>query len=137
MTIDDLIKQSVEEMWADGVEELTKGAMYRANHLHNLIARASYIQGVHSQQAYIITSPIPPLLASESKQNEAYTMFNTVIRHRFSKEIAEELIKDKEAFAHMYALERLDAGNNIPLWRDVLSWLDELEKPNGGMDKGS
>jgi hypothetical protein len=50
-------------------------------------------------------------------------------RHRFSKEIAEELIVEKGAFAHFYCVEKLNSGTQNPeLWRDVLAWLDELNK---------
>lgn len=55
-------------------------------------------------------------------------------RRRFSKEIAEELIATKGAFAHLHALEKLDgyvSDDLRELWRDVLIWLDELEQPNG------
>lgn len=54
-------------------------------------------------------------------------------RSRFSKEIAEELIATHGAFAHLHALEKLEDYSSQPmreLWRDVLTWLDEL----GGQD---
>ena len=58
-------------------------------------------------------------------------------RHRFSKEIAEDLIADKGAFAHLYALEKVETqpAGAKPMWRDVLAWLDELGGDDGGRDK--
>jgi hypothetical protein len=58
-------------------------------------------------------------------------------RYRFTKQIAEELLREKGAFAHLYVLEELEsqrskATHSDLMWRDVLTWLDELEKPNGG-----
>jgi hypothetical protein len=52
-------------------------------------------------------------------------------RHRFTKEIAEELIATHGAFAHLYVLEELESQrskvtNTDFMWRDVLTWLDEL-----------
>ena len=50
-------------------------------------------------------------------------------RRRFSKEIAEELLAEKGDFAHFYALEKLEGERavNVGLWKDVLTWLDELK----------
>ena len=56
-------------------------------------------------------------------------MTDEVKRSRFSKQIAEELIATHGAFAHLYALEKLETytSNGMPgVWRDVLTWLDEL-----------
>lgn len=54
-------------------------------------------------------------------------------RHRMAKEIAEELLKEKGEFAHFYCTEKLANNTTAPkLWRDVLTYLDEMEKPNGG-----
>jgi hypothetical protein len=48
-------------------------------------------------------------------------------RHRLSKEIAEELLKDHGVRAYMFCVEKLTGGTQQPqLWRDVLSYLDEL-----------
>lgn len=99
--------------------------------LDQLIYQAIQLEGRFSLSAYIITTSVPPLLAS---QQENYSMVKTVTRHRFSKEIAEELIADKGAFAHFYALEKLENKVNETLWRDVLAWLDEMEKPHGRVD---
>jgi len=48
------------------------------------------------------------------------------VRHRMSKEIAEELFLDMGDSAFVYVLERLEnSAKNPQLWRDVLLWLDE------------
>ena len=71
----------------------------------------------------------------------AYSMdtTSTETRKRFSKEIAEELLAKHGAFAHMYALEKLEGYESSALrelWRDVLMWLDELGGNYGrGVDK--
>lgn len=58
-------------------------------------------------------------------------------RHRMAKEIAEELLAGKGDKAHFYALEKLTNNTTTPqLWRDVLTWLDELGGNDGrGVDK--
>jgi len=49
-----------------------------------------------------------------------------IVRHRMSKEIAEELFLDMGDSAFVYVLERLEnSAKNPQLWRDVLLWLDE------------
>ena len=101
---------------------------YRRMHLKNLVGRAEFLDGMLKMKTYIMTSPIPPLLAS---QQENYSMATTVTRRRFSKEIAEELIDLHGAFAHFYALEQLEGYTSNDLrevWRDVLTWLVELTK---------
>jgi hypothetical protein len=60
---------------------------------------------------------------------ENYRMTTTIERHRFSKEIAEELLLDEGVEgAYFYCVQRLARGTeNDKLWRDVLTWLDELK----------
>jgi len=57
-------------------------------------------------------------------------MTDEVKRCRFSKEVAEELIATHGAFAHLVALGELESTrkslNTDFMWRDVLTWLDEL-----------
>jgi hypothetical protein len=95
--------------------------------LEQLIHQATNMQGRFRLFTYNITSPIPPYLAS---QQENYSMVKTVERHRFSKEIAEELLAVHGAFAHLYVLEEIESNQSKldtkPMWRDVLTWLDEL-----------
>lgn len=48
-------------------------------------------------------------------------------RHRMSMEIAQELKAQMGDGAYLYCLERLSNNTEQPrLWRDVLSWLDEV-----------
>ena len=50
-------------------------------------------------------------------------------RARFSKELAEETLAIHGAFAHLVALEKLESYQSEELrtlWRDTLTWLDEL-----------
>ena len=62
-------------------------------------------------------------------------MVSTPDRHRMAKEIAEELLDEQRITginSYVYALEKLANGTQQPkLWRDVLSYLDEL-----GLTKG-
>lgn len=61
-------------------------------------------------------------------------------KHRMSKEIAQELLKEKMGNgAYLYCLERLSNNTQNPqLWRDVMSWLDETNDPAnaGSLTKG-
>jgi hypothetical protein len=60
-------------------------------------------------------------------------------RHRMSKEIAQELKEKMGNGAYLYCLERLSNNTENPqLWRDVLTWLDEIKEPAsaGSLTKG-
>jgi len=61
--------------------------------------------------------------------NSAYGRGEEVIvRHRMSKEIAEELLIDMGDSAFVYCLERIENNEltqNSRLWREVLLWLGE------------
>ena len=49
-------------------------------------------------------------------------------RHRMAKEIAEELLTEKGEGAWFYCLEKLAGNTQSPqLWRDVLTYLDEMK----------
>ena len=55
-------------------------------------------------------------------------------RHRMAKEIAEELIAEKGAGAYFYCVEKLANDTQQPrLWRDVLSYLDEIGVTDGAV----
>lgn len=55
-----------------------------------------------------------------------------IVRHRMSKEIAEELLHDMGDSAFVYCLERIENNaQNSQLWRDVLLWLGETETTKG------
>ena len=54
-------------------------------------------------------------------------------RHRMSKEIAEELLEQHGAGAYLYCVEKLANDTHQPrLWRDVLTYLDEIGVTDGG-----
>ena len=94
--------------------------------LEKLLWQASHLSGsqaTYKTQAYVVSTPIPPWMAN-GKEN--YGMVQTVQRRRFSKEIAEELIAEKGEFAYLYALEQAETTRDTSLWKDVLTWLDEL-----------
>lgn len=61
-------------------------------------------------------------------------------RIRMTKEIAETLIEEKGDAAYLYALEKLNTYDPMysrpEMWRDVLSWLDELGGQDGGRTGG-
>lgn len=99
--------------------------------LEKLIWQATHLpQGDHRFKltAYVVSTPIPPWIAN---QQENYGMVTTVTRHRFSKEIAEELLATHGDFAYLKVLEELESGqsqlNTASLWRDVLLWLEEMK----------
>ena len=109
---------------------------HRKLHLNSLITRATMMEekGIHLMKH--ITHVTPNSIVMDLKEL-AYTMnVTTESRHRMAKEIAEELLADKGEQAHLFCLEKLANDTNAPkLWRDVLSFLDEMEvKDEGGMD---
>tara|TARA_R110000868_G_scaffold392916_1_gene663800 strand:- start:146 stop:673 length:528 start_codon:yes stop_codon:yes gene_type:complete len=65
-------------------------------------------------------------------------LMTDAIRQRFTREIAEDLLKDNPSTAHFYALERLSMGRigEEKMWRDVLAWLDELTEEGAGDVRG-
>jgi hypothetical protein len=75
----------------------------------------------------MISEPMMQLMESAYKKP-----ITDVSRHRMSKELAEDLIKEKGDGAYLHCLERLSNNTNSPrLWRDVLTYLDEMKgKPN-------
>jgi hypothetical protein len=52
-----------------------------------------------------------------------------LVRHRMSKEIAEELLRDFGDSAFVHVLERLESNNTVnrQLWRDVLAWMGDSD----------
>lgn len=119
------IDEAMLEARKEALEAQAEARYYRKMHLNNLIRRAEY--SGREMEVYMVTSPIPPVLAS---QQENTSTVQTVTRRRFSKEIAEELLAEKGDFAYFYALEKLGDYQSEELkmlWRDVLTWLDELK----------
>ena len=65
-----------------------------------------------------------PLMVAEMN----YDVFSKRSRHRLSKEIAVELLEEMGDNAHFHCVEKLVNGTeHIELWRDVLTYLDELK----------
>lgn len=85
-----------------------------------------------------MTEPLTEKSMAMTLRNLAYSMHITpVSRHRMSKEIAEELIAEMGDKAYFYCIEKLATNTQNPLmWRDVLTYLDEMEGKDGhrGMD---
>lgn len=49
-------------------------------------------------------------------------------RHRMSKELAEDLLAEMGDNAYFYCVEKLANNTTAPrLWRDVLTYLDEMK----------
>jgi len=61
-------------------------------------------------------------------------------RHRLSKEVAQELREEYGNGAYLYCVEKLSNNTvNPQLWRDVLTWLEELNNEPasaGSLTKG-
>lgn len=49
-------------------------------------------------------------------------------RMRMTKQLAETLLEDMGDQAYVYALEKVNNNPSNQLWRDTLSWMDELTK---------
>lgn len=102
------ITEAMNEAKREHEEKSKLTKFYRLMHVENLIRRADHMGDVPS-------------------------------RKRITREIAEELIALHGDFAYVHALEKLDgykSNEMTGLWRDVLTWLDELGGNDGGVDKG-
>jgi len=91
--------------------------------------RVTYYNGVEDV-TLVFTHKLESLIFQANrapKLNSAYGRGEEVIvRHRMSKEIAEELLIDMGDSAFVYCLERIENNaQNSRLWRDVLLWLGE------------
>lgn len=121
--MDEAMRQA-KEKW---LEEQTLVRYYRKMHFNNLVSRATFMEekGIHMDETVTQVREI----ASQMKG------VTPLSRHRMSKEIAEELLAEHGATAHLYCLEKLANNTSAPrLWRDVLSYIDEMEKANGRVD---
>ena len=110
--MDACLRESQAEARAREIED----RVYRKIYLTNLIERAEKVNepfvGI-KETAYRLTN-----IASK--------------RHRMAKELAEELLAEKGDDAYFYCLEKLANNTQNPLlWRDVLTYLDEM----GGQDE--
>ena len=114
--MDKAMRQAKEE-W---LEAQTLDRYYRKMHFNNLVSRAELMEeeGRHMDETAIG-------IMETASQMKGLTPES---RHRMSKEIAEELLAEKGAGAYLYCVEKLANNTNAPrLWRDVLSYLDELK----------
>ena len=122
--MDDAMRQA-KEAW---LEAQTLDRHYRKMHFNNLVSRAELMEeeGRHMDETAIG-------IMETASQMKGLTPES---RHRMSKEIAEDLLKEKGEFAHFYCAEKLANDTKAPrLWRDVLSYLDEIGVTHeGGMD---
>jgi hypothetical protein len=80
-----------------------------------------------------MTEPLTEKSLAMCLRELAYVMNITPeSRHRMAGEIAKELLAEHGATAHLYCLEKLANNANAPrLWRDVLSYLDEIGVTDG------
>jgi hypothetical protein len=54
-------------------------------------------------------------------------------RMRMTKQLAQTLLADMGDQAYVFALEKVNDNPSNQLWRDTLSWMDELTKEKGEM----
>jgi len=62
-------------------------------------------------------------------ENASMKPITDISKHRMSKELAEELLKEKGDDAWFYCVEKLSNDRVLAksLWRDVLTHLDEMK----------
>jgi len=124
----DLVMQQTKKEW---IEEQKLAKYYKRFHFNDLVARAermgkeTHLKGLNEGFAKV-----------------AYEMKGVTkeSRHRLSKEVAEELRELNGGKAFLYCVEKLSNGTQNPqLWRDVLTWLEELNNEPasaGSLTKG-
>ena len=129
----DYMTKVMQETIVEAMTQEIEARLYRKLHFNNLVSRAEWMEqrGEHLMEHLTATTmkiSIAEIASAMSTTTES--------RHRMAKEIAEELLADKGEQAHLFCLEKLANDTNAPkLWRDVLSFLDEMEvKDGGGMD---
>ena len=118
----DLVMQQTKKEW---IELEREKRFHRRIHFHNLVSRAKRMGGLNEGFAEV-----------------AYEMKGVTkeSRHRLSKEVAEELRELNGDKAFLYCVEKLSNDTRNPqLWRDVLTWLEELNNEPasaGSLTKG-
>ena len=124
----DLVMQQTKKEW---IELEREKRFHRRIHFHNLVSRAermgkeTHLKGLNEGFAGV-----------------AYEMKGVTkeSRHRLSKELAEELRELNGDKAFFYCVEKLSNNTKNPqLWRDVLTWLEELNNEPataGSLTKG-
>jgi hypothetical protein len=117
----DLVMQQTKKEW---IELEREKRFHRRIHFHNLVSRAermnkeTHLKGLNEGFAGV-----------------AYEMKGVTkeSRHRLSKELAEELRELNGDKAFFYCVEKLSNDTrNSQLWRDVLTWLEELNNEPAG-----
>ena len=111
----DLVMQQTKKEWMELEHEKR---LHRRIHFHNLVSRAERMGGLNEGFAKV-----------------AYEMKGVTkeSRHRLSKEVAEELRELNGGKAFLYCVEKLSNDTQNPqLWRDVLTWLEELNNEPAG-----
>ena len=129
----DYMTKVMQETIVEAMAQEIEARLYRKLHFNNLVSRAEWMEqrGEHLMEHLTATTmkiSIAEIASAMSTTTES--------RHRMAKEIAEELLVEKGKQAHFFCLEKLSNNTAAPkLWRDVLSFLDEMEvKDGGGMD---
>ena len=126
----DYMTKVMQETIVEAMTQEIEARLYRKLHFNNLVSRAEWMEqrGEHLMEHLTATTmkiSIAEIASAMSTTTES--------RHRMAKEIAEELLADKGEQAHLFCLEKLANDTNAPkLWRDVLSFLDEMEVKDGG-----
>lgn len=126
----DYMTKVMQETIVEAMAQEIEARLYRKLHFNNLVSRAEWMEqrGEHLMEHLTATTmkiSIAEIASAMSTTTES--------RHRMAKEIAEELLADKGEQAHLFCLEKLSTNTSAPkLWRDVLSFLDEMEVKDGG-----
>lgn len=116
--------REAKEKW---LEEQTLDRYYKKMYFNNLVSRAIFMEekGIHMGETVTQVREIASQMKGLTPES----------RHRMSKEIAEELLAEHGATAYLYCLEKLANDTSAPrLWRDVLSYLDEIGVTDGTVD---
>jgi hypothetical protein len=133
MKMTDYMDEAMREAKEEHLRQHTLDKYYRKMHFANLVRRAEFMEerGIHLKEH--ITQESLKVSLAEIAHGMTLT---TESRHRMAKEIAEELIAEKGEAAHFYCVEKLANDTTAPkLWRDVLTYIDEMEVNDGGGDK--
>ena len=126
----DYMTKVMQETIVEAMTQEIEARLYRKLHFNNLVSRAEWMEQRGDHLMEHITATTMKISIAEIASAMSTT---TESRHRMAKEIAEELLADKGEQAHLFCLEKLANDTNAPkLWRDVLSFLDEMEVKDGG-----
>jgi len=55
-------------------------------------------------------------------------------RVRMTKQIAEYLLEQYGPLAYTHALDKVETESQPQMWRDVLAWLDDINKESSNVD---